>query len=52
VIRRQLAVDLAEMSREERSLKLLKHTTLASHVFGVLVDGARVIQVTPAAPTM
>jgi hypothetical protein len=40
------------MSCEERSAELLKHTALSSCVFGVLMDGARVIKVTPAVPTM
>jgi hypothetical protein len=35
------------MSYGERSSKLLDHTTLVSRVFGVLVDGARVVKVTP-----
>jgi hypothetical protein len=49
---RRLAVDLAAMSREERSFEILKHTALASRVFGVLVDGTRVVEVTPTVPTM
>jgi hypothetical protein len=40
------------MSRGERSSKLLDHTALASHVFGVLVDGARVVEVTPVVSTI
>jgi hypothetical protein len=52
VVRRRLAIDLVAMSREKRSSELLKHTTLASHVFGVLVDRARVVEVTPAVPMM
>jgi hypothetical protein len=46
--RGRLVVDLAAMSRSERSTKLLEHTALASHVFRVLVDGARVVEVAPA----
>jgi hypothetical protein len=34
------------MSRDEGLVKLLEHTALASRVFGVLVDRARVIQMT------
>jgi hypothetical protein len=49
---RWLAVDLVVMSRGERSTKLLEHTALASRVFGVLVDRARVVEVTSAVPTM
>jgi hypothetical protein len=49
-VRRRLTVDLAAMSHEERSLELLKNTKLASHVFRVLVDGARVVEVIPAVP--
>jgi hypothetical protein len=52
VVRRRLPVDLAAMSRGERSSKLLEHTALASRVFGVLVDGARVVEVTLAVPTI
>jgi hypothetical protein len=33
-------------------LKLLEYTTLASRVFGVLVDGVGVIEMTPAVPTI
>jgi hypothetical protein len=36
-VRRWLTVDLAAMSRDERTTKLLEHTALASCVFGVLV---------------
>jgi hypothetical protein len=43
---------MVAMSCEERSSKLLKHAALASCVFGVLVDGARVIEVTPAVSSM
>jgi hypothetical protein len=41
-------VDLPAMSCEQRSTKLLEHMAPASRVFGVLVDGARVIEVTLA----
>jgi hypothetical protein len=44
-VRRWLTVDLAAMSCDERSVKLFKHIALASHVFGVLMDGARVVEV-------
>jgi hypothetical protein len=40
------------MSRDERSKKLLEHTALASRVFGVLVDKARVVKMTSALSTM
>jgi hypothetical protein len=51
-VRRRLMVDLAAMSREERSVKLLKHTALASRVVGVLVNRARVVEVTPTVFTV
>jgi hypothetical protein len=51
-VRGRLPVDLAAMSHGERSSKLLEHTALASRVFGVLVDGARVVEVTPVVPTV
>jgi hypothetical protein len=40
------------MTRGERSSKLLEHTTLTSCVFGVVVDGAGVVEVTPAVSTI
>jgi hypothetical protein len=40
------------MSRGERSSKLLEHMSLASRVFGVRVDGAGVVEVTPAVSTI
>jgi hypothetical protein len=40
------------MSRDERSMKLLEHMTLAIRVFGVIVDRARVIKMTSAVSTM
>jgi hypothetical protein len=52
VVRRQLSIDLAVMSRGERSAKLLEHATLASRVFRILMDGARVVKVTPAVSTI
>jgi hypothetical protein len=52
VVRRRLTVGLEAMSREKRSSELLEHTALASRVFGVLVDRARVIVVTPAVSTV
>jgi hypothetical protein len=39
-------------NRDERSSKLLENTTLASRVFGVLVDGAGVVKVTPVLSTI
>jgi hypothetical protein len=33
-------------------VKLFEHTTQASHAFGVLVDGARVVEMTSAVSTM
>jgi hypothetical protein len=51
-IQGRLAVHLAEMSFEERSTKLLEHMTLASRVFGVFVDGARVVKMTSVVSTM
>jgi hypothetical protein len=47
-----LAVDLAAMSRDERSTKLLEHTALANRVFRVLVNRARVVEMTSAVSTM
>jgi hypothetical protein len=47
-VQRRLTVDLTAMSHGERSSKLLEHTTLTRCVFMVLVDGARVVEVTPA----
>jgi hypothetical protein len=40
------------MSCDERSTKLLEHTALTNRVFGVLVDRARVIEMTSAVSTM
>jgi hypothetical protein len=40
------------MGRSERSTKLLEDTTLASRVFGILVDRAGLVEVTPAASTI
>jgi hypothetical protein len=51
-VRGRLKVYLAAMSRDERSVKLLEHTALASRVFGVLEDGARVVEMTSAVSTM
>jgi hypothetical protein len=50
--RRRLTVDLAVMDREERLSELLEYTTLASHVFGVLVDRARIVEVTLVVSTI
>jgi hypothetical protein len=44
--------ELAALSRCERSAKLLEHMALANRVFGVFVDGAMVVEVTPAVSTM
>jgi hypothetical protein len=51
-IRRRLTVDLAAMSYVEGSSELLEHATLASRVFGVLVDRTRVVEVSPAVSTV
>jgi hypothetical protein len=40
------------MSRGERSSKLLEYSALTNRVLGVLVDGAGVVEVTPAIPTI
>jgi hypothetical protein len=40
------------MSRSKRSSKLLEETALATRVFGILVDRAGFIEVTPAASTI
>jgi hypothetical protein len=40
------------MSRGERSAKLLENSALASRVFGVFVDEARVIEMAPAVSTI
>jgi hypothetical protein len=37
------------MSRRERSSKLLEDTTMARHVFGLLMDRVGFIEVIPAA---
>jgi hypothetical protein len=49
---RHLPIYLAAISRSERSSKILEDTTLASRVFGILVDRERFVEVTPAAPTV
>jgi hypothetical protein len=51
-VRRRLTIDLVAMSCSERSVKLLDHTALARHVFGFLVDRARVVEVAPAVSTI
>jgi hypothetical protein len=48
-IRRRLSVHLAAIGRSERSSTLLEDTALASRVFGILVDKAGFVEVTPAA---
>jgi hypothetical protein len=40
------------MGRSERLTKLLEDTTLTSCVFGILVDRAGFVEVTPAASTI
>jgi hypothetical protein len=45
-------IDVSTMSRYQGSAKLLKHTALASRVFGVLVDRARVIKMTSVVSMM
>jgi hypothetical protein len=51
-VRRRPTVDLAVMSHEERSSELFDHMGLVSHVFEVLVDRARVVEVIPAVSTV
>jgi hypothetical protein len=51
-VRRQLPVHLVTIGRSERSSKLLEDTALASRVFGILVDWARFVEVTPMASTI
>jgi hypothetical protein len=51
-VRRRLPVDLVTKSRGERSSKLLEYTALASRVFEVFMDGAGVVEMTPAVPTV
>jgi hypothetical protein len=50
-VRGWAVVDMAAMSRYERSTKLLEHTALASHVFGIRVDKTRVVEMTSAVST-
>jgi hypothetical protein len=40
------------MGRSERSTKLLEDMALVSRVFGILVDRAGFVEVTPAASTI
>jgi hypothetical protein len=40
------------MSRGERSSKILEDTALASRVFGILMDRAGFVKVTPAVSTI
>jgi hypothetical protein len=49
VVQRRLPVQLAAMSRNKRSSKLLEDTTLASRVFEVLMDRVGFVEVIPAA---
>jgi hypothetical protein len=48
----RLPVHLAARSRSKRSSKLLEDAALARHVFGILVDGARVVKMTPTVLTI
>jgi hypothetical protein len=52
VVRRWPPVDLAAMSRGERSSKLLEYRALPSCVFRILVDGSRIVEMTPAVSTI
>jgi hypothetical protein len=52
VIQRCLSIQLAVMSRSKRSTKLLEDTALARHVFRILVDRARFVEVALAASTI
>jgi hypothetical protein len=51
-VRRWLPVHLVAMSRGKRSSKLFEDTALASRVFGILVDKAGFVEVTPAVSTI
>jgi hypothetical protein len=51
-VRRRLLVQPAAVGRGKRSAKLLEDTTLACGVFGVLVDGAGLVEVIPATSTI
>jgi hypothetical protein len=52
VIRRLLLVQPVAVGRSKRSTKLLEDTTLAHRVFGLLMDGAGFVEMTPAASTI
>jgi hypothetical protein len=51
-IRGCLSVQLAAMSRQKRSTKLLEDTALARRVFRILVDREGFVEVTPATSTI
>jgi hypothetical protein len=51
-VRRWLPVHLAVMSRSKRSSKLFEDAALVSRVFGILVDRAGFIEVTPTFSTI
>jgi nickel-dependent lactate racemase len=51
-VQRKLPVDLEAMSHGLRSSRLLEDAALASRVFGVLMDGTRVVKTTLVVPTM
>jgi hypothetical protein len=52
MVRRRLSVHLVMIGYSERSSKLLEDTALVSRVFGILVDGAGFVEVTPATSTI
>jgi hypothetical protein len=51
-VQRRLLVQLAAVSRSNRSAKLFEDTALACGVLGVLVDGTGLVEVIPAASTI
>jgi hypothetical protein len=52
VVWRLFSVQVAAMGRSERSTKLLEDMALARYVFGILVDRAGFVEVTPATSTI
>jgi hypothetical protein len=50
-VRGRRTIGLVTMGHSWRSTKLLQYTTLASHVFGVLVDEAGIVERTSAIST-
>jgi hypothetical protein len=52
VVRRRLLVQLAAVSRGDRSVKLFEDTALGCGVLGVLVDSTGLVEVTVAASTI